>query len=108
MLISEVEKTSILLSFCSREPSAISIIESSEGRGVTKTLRRCLRGECSADAIEVVVATCPGNGRPSPRCCGDVDDGTVKGPRACVERAISCSRRAGVIPVAVEAGSGRS
>jgi hypothetical protein len=39
-------------------------------------------------AVEVAVAACSGNGRPSPGCRGDVDDGTVKGPRSCVERAI--------------------
>jgi hypothetical protein len=36
--------------------------------------------------VEVAIATCPGNGRPSPGYRGDVDDGTGKalGPVASV------------------------
>jgi hypothetical protein len=92
MLISEVEKISIFVVLFA-EPSALSFIESSEGQGISKTLRRCLRGEGSAGTAEVVVATCPSNGWPSPGCHGDVDDGTVKGPGSCGERAIPCGRR---------------
>jgi hypothetical protein len=98
MLISEVEKISIFVVLFA-EPSALSFIESSEGQGISKTLRRCLRGEGSAGTAEVVVATCPSNGWPSPGCHGDVDDGTVKGPGSYGERAIPCGRRTGVIPL---------
>jgi hypothetical protein len=58
-------------------------------------------------AVEVVVAACPGNGRPSLECRGDVDDWTVKGPRSCVERAIPGSRHAGVIPLLTGSGRGQ-
>jgi hypothetical protein len=44
MLISEVEKMSIFVVLFG-EPSALSFIESSEGREIPKTLRRCLRGK---------------------------------------------------------------
>jgi hypothetical protein len=89
------------------EPSALSFIESSEGRGVSKTLRRCLRGEGSLGAVEVAVATCPGNGRPSPGRRVGVHDGTVKGSGSCGERAIPYGRRAGVIPLLTDDGRGR-
>jgi hypothetical protein len=106
MLISEVEKMSILLSPSSGEPSALSFIESSEGRGVPKTLRRCLRGEGSAGAVEFAIATCPGNGRPSPGYCGDVDDGTVKDHGSCGGRAIPYARRTSVIPLLTDGARG--
>jgi hypothetical protein len=41
------------------ESSAFPFIGSSGGRGI---LRRCLGGEGAMGAIEVAVATCPGNG----------------------------------------------
>jgi hypothetical protein len=50
-------------------------------------------------AVEVAVATCPGKGRPSLGCRGDVDDGTVKNSGSCGGRATPCSRRAGVVPL---------
>jgi hypothetical protein len=49
--------------------------------------------------VEVAIATCPGEGRPSLGCRGDVDDGTVKSPRSCGGWVISYSRRAGVVPL---------
>jgi hypothetical protein len=58
-------------------------------------------------AIEVAVAACSGDGRPSPGCRGDVDDGTVNDPGPCVERAIPCSRRAGAIPLLTGGDRGR-
>jgi hypothetical protein len=57
------------------EPSASSFIGSSGGRGVQKTLSRCLGGEGSAGTVEVAIATCLINGQPSPGCRGDVDPG---------------------------------
>jgi hypothetical protein len=105
MLISKVEEVFVLVPL-SGEPSALSFIESSEGRGIPKTLRWCLRGEGSMVAVEVVVATCPGNGRPSPGYHGDVDDGTVKGPRSCGERVVPYSRRASVVPLLTGSGRG--
>jgi hypothetical protein len=57
-------------------------------------------------AVEVAVATCPGNGRPSPGCCGDVDDGTMKGPGSYGERAIPCSRRMDVILLLTDSARG--
>jgi hypothetical protein len=69
-----VEKMSIFVVLFG-EPSALSFIESSEGRGIPKTLRRCLRGEGSAGTAEVSVTTCPGNDRPSPGCRGDLMTG---------------------------------
>jgi hypothetical protein len=105
MLISKVEEVSVLVPF-SREPSALSFIESSGGRGIPKTLRRCLRGEGSAAAVEVVVATCPGNGRPSPGYRGDIDDRTVKGPGSCGEHTIPCSRHVSVVPLLTSSGRG--
>jgi hypothetical protein len=90
-----------------REPSALSFIESSEGRGVPKTLGRCLRGEGSAGAVEVIVATCPGNGRPFLGHRVSVDDGTVKGSGSCGERVIPYGRRAGVIPLLTDGGRGQ-
>jgi hypothetical protein len=45
------------------------------------------------------VATCPGACRPSLGRRGDVDDGTVKYPRCCIGRAISCGQRTGVVPL---------
>jgi hypothetical protein len=56
MLISEVEKMSVLLPFFG-ESFAFSFIESSRCRGVLKTLRRCLGGEDAVGAIEVAVAS---------------------------------------------------
>jgi hypothetical protein len=108
MLISEVEKSVYLFSSVRPgEPSALPFIWSSEGSRAPKTLRRCLRGEGSMGAVEVVVAACSGNGRPSPGCRGDVDDGTMNDPGSCVERVIPCSRHAGVIPLLTGGGRGR-
>jgi hypothetical protein len=98
---------SILFSLSPGEPSALSFIVSSEGLGAPKTLRRCLRGESLMGAVEVAVAACSRNGRPSPGCRGDVDDGTVNDPGPCVERAIPCSRRVGVIPLLTDGGRGQ-
>jgi hypothetical protein len=78
-----------------------------EAEGYKKTLGRCLGGEGSAGTVEVAVATCPGNGRPSPGCRGDVDDGTVKHPRCCGGRAIPCSHRASVVPLLTGSGRGQ-
>jgi hypothetical protein len=50
-------------------------------------------------AVEVAVATCICECRPSLGCRGDIGDGTVKDPGSCGERAISCDRRAGVVPL---------
>jgi hypothetical protein len=112
MLISEVEKTSVfLVVLLSGEPSALSFIGSSGGRGVPKTLRRCLKGEGTVCAVEVALATCICECRPSLGCRGDVGDGTVKDPGSCDERAIPCGRRTDVSPLltdALEAGSGHS
>jgi hypothetical protein len=96
MLISEVEKIFVPLP---GEPSAFSFIESSGGRGVLKTLRRCLGGEGAVGAVEVVVATCICECRPTLGCRGDVGDRTVKDPGSCGERAIPCGRRADVDPL---------
>jgi hypothetical protein len=90
-----------------REPSALPFIGSSEGSGAPKTLRRCLRGKGSMGVVEVAVAACSGDGRPSPGCRGDVDDGTVNDPGPCIKRAIPCSRRAGVIPLLTGGSRGR-
>jgi hypothetical protein len=68
------------------ESTAFPYIGSSEGRGVDKTLWRCLKGGGSTGFVGVVVATCSRNGRPSPGYHGDVRDGTVKDPRSCGER----------------------
>jgi hypothetical protein len=97
MLISEVEKTSVSLSLFG-EPSAFSFIESSGGRGVLKTLRRCLGGEGAVGAVEVAVATCICECQPSLGCRGDVGDRTVKDPTSC-GRAIPCGRHTGVVPL---------
>jgi hypothetical protein len=99
MLISEVEKMSIFVVLCLENPLPSLFIESSEGRGVPKTLRRCHRGEGLVGAVEVAVATCPGNGRPYLGYRADIDDGTVKGPRSYGERAIPCGRRTGIVPL---------
>jgi hypothetical protein len=111
MLISEVEKSVYLFSSVLYmplgEPSALPFIWSSEGSGAHKTLRRCLIDEGSMGAVEVAVAACSGNGRPSLGCRGDVVDGTMNDPGSCVERAIPCSRRAGVIPLLTDGGRGR-
>jgi hypothetical protein len=68
--------------------SPLPFIGSSEDSGAPKTLRQCLRGEGSMGAVEVAVAACSGNGRPSPGCRGGVVNGTVNDPGPCVERAI--------------------
>jgi hypothetical protein len=52
-----------------------------------------------AGTVEVVVATCPGKGRLSLGCRGDVDDVTVKTPGPCSGHVIPCSQRAGVVPL---------
>jgi hypothetical protein len=88
------------------EPSAFSFIESSGGRGILKTLRRCLRGEGAVGAVEVVVATCIYECQPSLGCHGDVGDGTVKDPRSCGERAIPCGRRTSVVPLLISGARG--
>jgi hypothetical protein len=93
MLISEVEEVPVFVILCLENPLPSLFIESSEGPEVPKTLRRCLRGEGSAGAVEVVVATCPDNGWPSPGYRGDADDGIVKGPRSYGKRAIPYGRR---------------
>jgi hypothetical protein len=49
--------------------------------------------------VEVVVATCSRNGRPSPGYRGDVGDGTVKDPGSYGGRVIPCSRCASIIPL---------
>jgi hypothetical protein len=50
------------------------------------------------DAVEVAVATCICECRPSLECRGDVGDGMVKDPRSYDERVIPCGRRTGVVP----------
>jgi hypothetical protein len=63
---------------------------------VLKTLRRCLGGEGAVSAVEVAIATCICECRPSLGCRGD---GTVKDPVSCGGRAIPCCHRAGVVPL---------
>jgi hypothetical protein len=72
-----------------------------------KTLGRCLGGEGSVGTAEVVVATCLGNGRPSPGYRGDVDVGMVRHLGCCGGRAIPCSQRASVVPLLTGGGRGR-
>jgi hypothetical protein len=56
--------------------------------------------------VEVAIEMCPGKGRLSPGCRGDVDDGTVKHPKCCGGRAIPCSRRAGIVPLLIGGARG--
>jgi hypothetical protein len=76
MLISEVEgkrlssPSIVVVPFSWRVP-CLPFYRVSEGRGVPKTLRRCLRGEESVGAVDVALATCSGDGRPSPGRRGD-------------------------------------
>jgi hypothetical protein len=87
----------------SGEPSALSFIESSGGRGVPKTLRQCLRGEGAVGVVEVAVATCICECQPSVGCRGD---GTVKDPGSCDERVIPCGQRTGVVPLLTDGARG--
>jgi hypothetical protein len=107
MLILEAEEC--LVVFVPRPPlgesPAFPFIGSSKGRGVDETLGRCLKGEGSPDTVEVAVAMCSRNGRPSPGYHGDVRDGTVKDPGSCGER--TCMRCSFVDRRLVEAGSRR-
>jgi hypothetical protein len=115
MLISEVWEMSVLF-FC----PLLSVILLGEllalpfyrlkGRiRLTTNPRRCLRGKGEASIVGVAVATCPSACRPSLRCRGDVDDGTMGHPGCCSGRAIPCGRRIGrgllVQLMVVEAGS---
>jgi hypothetical protein len=45
---------------------AFPFIGSSEGREVDNTLGRCLKGEGSTGTVKDALATCSGNGQPSP------------------------------------------
>jgi hypothetical protein len=108
MLILEVEEclvVFVLRFFPLGESPTFPFIGSSEGRGVD-TLGRCLKGEGSTGAVEVVVATCSRNGRPSPGYHGDIRYGTVKDPGSCGER--MCRHCSFVDRRLVEAGSRRS
>jgi hypothetical protein len=78
-----------------------------EAERYKKTLGRCLGGEGSAGTTEVAVATCLGNGQPSPGCRGDVDDGTVRHPGCCSVHVIPGSQRASVVPLLTGGGRGR-
>jgi hypothetical protein len=69
---------------------AFPFVGSSEGRGVDKTLGRCLKGEGLTGAVEVAIATCSRNGWPSLKYHGDVRDGTLKDLGSCGER--TCRR----------------
>jgi hypothetical protein len=115
MLISKVEKMYVFVvssSSCScclvvvvvvplsGEPSALPFIGSSGGRGVPKTLRRCLRGEGTVGAMEVAVATCICECQPSLGCRSDIGDETVKDPG-------SCGQRTGVVPLLTDSARGR-
>jgi hypothetical protein len=53
------------------------------------------------------VVTCPGACKPSLGRRDDVDDGTVGHPGCYRGRAISCGRRASVIPLLTDGGRGR-
>jgi hypothetical protein len=88
------------------ESPTFPFIGSSEGRGVDETLGRCLKGEGSTGAVEVAVATCSMNGRPSLGYHGDVRDGTAKDPGSCGER--TCRHCSFVDRRLVKAGSRRS
>jgi hypothetical protein len=88
------------------DSSASPFIDSSGGRGVQKTLEWCLGGEGMMGAIEVAVATCPGEGRPSLGCHDDVEDGMVKSPGSCGGRAIFYSRRVSVVPLLIGGARG--
>jgi hypothetical protein len=84
MLILEAGRCLVVSSFVvpsfPRRVPAFPFIGSSEGRGVDKTLGRCLKGEGSTGAVGVAVATCSRNGQPSSGYHGDIRDGTVKDP----------------------------
>jgi hypothetical protein len=56
--------------------------------------------------VEVAVATCPSNVRPSPGYRGDIDDGTVKGPGSCGEHAIPYGRCTGIVPLFTDGARG--
>jgi hypothetical protein len=73
---------------------------------VLKTLRRCLGGEGAVVSVEVAVATCICECRPSLGCRGDVGDGTAKDPVSYSGRAIPCCRRAGVVPLLTDGARG--
>jgi hypothetical protein len=101
MLISEVERRSILFSRRSlfvllpRELLALPFYRLKGRIRLTTNPRRCLGGEGGASTISVAVAMCPGACRPSLGRRGDVDDGSARYPGCCRGRVIPCGRRTG-------------
>jgi hypothetical protein len=106
MLISEVEKTSFLLPLVWRTLCPLFYRVEWRPRGVPKTLKRCLRGEDAMGAVEVAVATCICECRPSLGCRGDVGDGTVKDPRSLWRTCDPCGRCTGVVPLLTDGARG--
>jgi hypothetical protein len=58
-------------------------------------------------AVEVAVATCIYECRPSLGCRSDVGDGTVKDPGSYDERAIPYGRCTGIVPLLTDGARGR-
>jgi hypothetical protein len=57
-------------------------------------------------AVEVAVATCICECRPSLGCRSDVGDGMVKDPGSCDERAIPYGRCTGAVPLLTDGARG--
>jgi hypothetical protein len=109
MLIAEVERTSVSCFFCLfwRAPCPPLLWTQEKGLGLQQNPRGCLGEEGGTSTVGAAVVTCLGACRPSLGHHGDVDDGTVGHPGCCRGRAISCGRRAGVIPLLTNGGRGR-